>query len=218
MGPFAYRSYVVVGFASTGFSASGIRGGRQKGSNSKAEDFALTGRLDFVGVPGLLLGGSFYSGDSGQGAVVDEETIGGRVTLFDLHGQYQYRGLHLRGLWTRSTIGDVSLINQQNGLTGEESVGEVQGGWYAEAAFDLMSLKPKGRWSLTPYLRYEELNTQREVPVGWESDLSTDQRIVTGGIEVRPIPQVVYKFDYQNVKNDARTGVSRFNIAMGYLF
>ena len=217
-GPFEYRSYVVVGLASTGFSASGIRGGRQKGSKSKAEDFALTGRLDFVGVPGLLVGGSFFSGNSGQGAVVDEQTIGGRVTLFDLHGQYEYRGLYLRGLWTRSTIGDVSLLNQQNGFTGDESVGEVQGGWYAEAAFDLMSLKPKGRWSLSPYLRYEELNTQREVPVGWESNPSTDQRIVTAGIEVKPIPQVVFKFDYQNVKNDARTGVSRFNIAMGYLF
>lgn len=217
-GPFEYRSYFVVGLLSEGFTAAGIRGGRQKGSKSKAEDFALTGRLDFVGVPGLLLGGSFYSGNSGQGAVVAGQALGGRVTLFDLHGQYEYRGLQLRGLWTRSTISDVPLINQQNDLTGDESVGELQGGWYAEAAFDLMSLKPKGRWSLTPFFRYEQIDTQTEVPAGWDSNPATGQRVVTAGIEVKPIPQVVFKLDYQLVENDARTGVNRLNIAMGYLF
>jgi len=217
-GPFEYRAYAVVGLLSQGFSASGIRGGRQKGSKSLAEDFALTGRLDYVGVSGLLAGGSFYTGDSGQGAAVDERTIRGRVSLFDLHGQYEYRGLHLRALWTHSTIGDVPLINEQNELVGDDSVGEVQEGWYVEAAFDLMSLKPKGRWSITPFVRYEELGTQKEVPAGWEKNAAWERRLVTAGLEIKPIPQVVFKLDYQAVKDDARTGVNRFNVAMGYLF
>jgi hypothetical protein len=29
---------------------------------------------------------------------------------------------------------------------------------------------------------------------------------------------VVFKLDYQVVKDDARTGVNRFNVALGYLF
>ena len=217
-GPFEYRAYAVVGLLSSGFTAAGIRGGRQKGSKSHAEDFALTGRLDFVGVPGLLLGGSFYTGNSGQGAAVDERTIRGRVSLFDLHGQYEHRGLHLRALWTHSTIGDVPLVNEQNELKGADSVGEVQEGWYVEAAFDLMSLAPKGRWSITPFVRYEELGTQKEVPPGWEKNAAWEQRLLTGGLEIKPIPQVVFKLDYQLVKDDARTGVNRFNVAMGYLF
>jgi hypothetical protein len=217
-GPFEYRGYAVVGLSSSGFSAAGIRGGRQKGSRSKAEDFALTGRLDFVGLPGLLLGGSFYTGGSGQGATVDDRRIRGHVDLFDLHGQYQYRGLHLRALWTHSTIGDVPVINLQNGLGGDGSVGETQGGWYVEAAFDVMSLMPKGRWSITPFIRYEELGTQRQVPAGWETDPAWERSLLTGGIEMKPIPQVVIKLDYQIVKDDARTGVNRFDVALGYLF
>ena len=217
-GPFEYRAYAVVGLLSKGFSTTGIRGGRQKGSKSLAEDFALTGRLDYVGVPGLLLGASFYTGNSGQGSEVDGQRVGGRVNLFDLHGQYEYRGLHLRGLWTRSTVGDVPLINEQNGLTGDASVGDRQGGWYVEAAFDVMTLKPKGRWGISPYVRYEALDTQKEVPAGWESSGQYNQEVLTAGIEVKPIPQVVFKLDYQWLKTEARTGVNRFNVAMGYLF
>jgi len=217
-GPFEYRGYAVVGLRSSGFSAAGIRGGRQKGAKSKAEDFALTGRLDFVGVAGLLLGGSFYTGNSGQGATVDDRRIRGRVDLFDLHGQLEYRGLQLRALWTHSTIGDVPLVNFDNELLGDESVGEVQGGWYVEAAFDVMSLKPRGRWSITPFVRYEELGTQKEVPEGWDTDPAWERSLLSGGIEIKPVPQVVFKLDYQVVKDDARTGVNRFNVALGYLF
>jgi hypothetical protein len=101
-GGFEYRAYAVVGLLSEGFGASGIRGGRQKGAKSLAEDFAVTGRLDYVGVPGLLVGASFYTGNSGQGSEVDDQRIGGRVSLFDLHGQYQYRGFHVRTSRTSS--------------------------------------------------------------------------------------------------------------------
>ncbi len=61
-----YRTYVVNGMNAKGFSKSNIRGGRQKLNRAFAEDFALTGRLDYTGVPGLLVGGSFFWGDSGQ--------------------------------------------------------------------------------------------------------------------------------------------------------
>ena len=45
-----------------------------------------------------------------------------------------------------------------------------------------------------------------------------DQEVLTAGVEVKPIPQVVFKLDYQWLKTEARTGVNRFNVAMGYLF
>jgi hypothetical protein len=112
----------------------------------------------------------------------------------------------------------VPLINQQNELMGDASVGELQGGWYVEAAFDVMTLAPKSRWGISPYLRYEKLNTQREVPAGWTSSGSDDQEVLTAGLEVKPIPEVVLKLDHQRLKNEARTGVNRFNVALGYLF
>jgi hypothetical protein len=217
-GLFEYRAYAVAGLDSTGFSAAGIRGGRQKGARSKADDFALTGRLDLAGVPGLLAGVSFYSGGSGQGQVVDDQVLTARTSLFDVHGQYRARGLHLRGLYAKGSIGDVALLNEANGLTGSQSVGEDQFGWYVEAAYDLMTLAPHGEWAIAPYFRYEKLDTQESVPQGYAINPATERENVTFGLDLKPIPRVVFKVDYQWIRNEASTGVNQLNLALGFLF
>ncbi|HEX6737005.1 MAG TPA: hypothetical protein VF310_01910 [Vicinamibacteria bacterium] len=213
-GPVHWRAYAVAGLDSAGFEGGeGLREGRQGGSDSQAEDIAFTGRLDYTGIPGLLAGASFFTGNSGQGA-----GFGGRVTLADVHAQYERRGLQLRalGVWTR--VGDAALIDAANGLTAEESVGERQGGWYLEAAYDLMTLQPAGRWSVTPFLRYERFDTQRRVPAGFERDPANERAVLTAGVGVKPVPNVVLKADYQRLGNEARSGVNQLNLGFGYLF
>jgi len=217
-GPVQWRGYVVAGLSSAGFEGSGIREGRQGGSDSLAENLAVTARADFTGLPGLLAGASVFTGNSGQGAAIGGAEIDGRVTLFEGHAQYQWRGLQLRLLGARTRIDDAALINEQNGLAGADSIGECQHGWYAEAAYDLMTLWPAGRWSVTPFVRYEQLNTQAEVPAGFEKDPATDRSVFVAGIDVKPIPGVVIKADFQSDRNDARTGTNRFHLAVGYLF
>ena len=140
VGPLRYRSYVVAGLDSDGFSAgSGLRGGRQKGSRSLAEDFAWTGRLDLTGFPGFLIGGGFFLGGSGQGEVTPTgASIGGVVHLFDVHAQYNLQELQLRGLYVGSTVADADLINESLGLIGNKSIGSELTGWYLEAAYDLV--------------------------------------------------------------------------------
>jgi len=90
LGDFNYRTFVVNGLDASGFSAGGLRGGRQKGSKAKAEEFAWVGRLDFTAVPGLTAGLAGYLGDSGQ----DLEDAGGSIpvgtSIFDLHVEYRY--------------------------------------------------------------------------------------------------------------------------------
>lgn len=66
VGPLAYRSYVMTGLDASSFTARGIRGGRQKGSEAKAESFAWVGRLEHTSTPGLNVGGSVYYGTAGQ--------------------------------------------------------------------------------------------------------------------------------------------------------
>lgn len=217
-GPFAWRAYVVAGLSSAGINASGIRGGRQSGARSRAEDLAFTGRLDWSGVPGLLAGASFFSGETGQGAAVEGQLVGGRLTLYDLHAQYERRGLRLRGLWARSTLADAALVNRQNQLAGKASVGGAQAGWYAEGSYDLMTHLPRQRWSLLPFVRYEWLDTQRDVPEGYSEDPVRERTALTAGVELKPLPQVVFKVDYQWLRNEARTGTSQLNLAVGYLF
>jgi hypothetical protein len=217
-GPFQWRAYVVAGLVSTGFSSEGIGEGKQEGSQSLARDLAFTGRLDYAGAHGLLAGASFFSGKSGQGASFDGRSIGGRVTLFDLHVQYEHRGFQVRALYAQSTVDDVALINAQNGLSADESVGERQYGWYLQAAYDLMTRRPVGQWSVTPFARYERLNPQDRVPAGFSQDPSLDQTAFTAGVDVKPLPNVALKTDFQWFHNAARTGANRFAIAVGYLF
>jgi hypothetical protein len=215
-GDFDYRTYVVNGLYASGFSDSGLRGGRQKGAKAKAEDFAWVGRLDYTGVPGLTAGFSAYMGDSGQDLVDGEgNSIAAGTTILDLHVDYRYQGFQLRGLYTRAEVDDVARLNEALGYEGSASVGETLVGAYIEAGYDVFAGK---RSSLIPYVRAEWINTQEEVPDGWMSDPANDQQIFTLGLAYQPIEQLIVKMDYQKVTNQAETGVDQIGLSMGYIF
>lgn len=219
-GQISWRAYVVNSLNGRNFTLSGVRGGRQKGARALVEDIAFTGRVDWQPMAGTTVGGSFFTGNTGQAAITSgtREQVDGRLTLFDLHGESQFRGATVRALWTRGSIEDAAKLNALIGLTGLNSVGESLGGWYVEGGYDLSSLLNFGESSLTPYLRYERLDTQRRVPTGFGRNPITNQKIFTWGVQYKPIPQTVIKADYQNVDNGTDTGLDQWNIALGYIF
>ena len=216
----AFRAYVVNGFNGSSFSSSGVRSGRQKGGKAKASNMAFTGRIDVTPTPGFFVGASLYTGGSGQGdIVVDGRELDVRTTIVDLHGQAQLRGLDVRGLWARASIDDAAELNQALGLVGPNGVAERMAGGYLQVGYDVLSQTASvGGLALTPYLRYEQVDTQDRMPAGFERSLSTDNTFVTLGVELKPIPNVVVKVDHAWVRNDADTGVNQFNLSMGYAF
>lgn len=220
VGPVAYKLYVVESLYAKGFTAStGIRGGRQSGAKAKADDLAVTGRVDLVSVPGLLAGVSLFTGDTGQDLSVGGVEVDARTTTFDVHAEYRIGGLWLRGLWATVSVDDADLVNQANGFTGSKSVGERIEGWYLQAGYDVGPLVTgKRSIALTPFARYEELDTQKEVPDGYARDGANDRRIWTLGLDFKPLPQVSVKVDYQDYRNAAGSGVDQWNVALGYLF
>ena len=220
VGEFDWRAFVVNGLDGSGFDGSGLRGGRQKGSKALAEDFALSARVDWTGVPGLLLGLSGYYGGSGQGAEdprVPGETIGAGTLIVEGHVGYRWRGLDLRGLYAFSTVDDAAALNAANGLTGDESVGERLNGGYVQAGYDVLRWTRSGV-QLLPYVRYEKIDTQAEVPDGFSADPANDQSIVTLGAQVLPIPNLALKVDYSLVSNEAETGTDRLGVSLSYMF
>jgi len=218
-GPLTYRIFLVNGLNSEGYTAEGIREGRQEGSLAKAQDFALTGRLDFVGMNGLVAGAAFFTGCSGQGrTTASGEAVCGRTTVWDVHADFRWRGLSLRALVAGSTISDAAAVSELNGLSGDEGIGSRQRGWYAEAGFDVLTLVPRTKLSLTPFVRYEEWDTQASVPDGYSRNPANDVSQWTAGVVFKPIPQVVVKVDGQWRKNAADTAVNQFNVALGYEF
>ena len=216
----SFRAYVLNGFDGSAFSSGGLRGGRQKGAKAKSTSMAFTGRLDVTPTPGVFFGASFYTGDSGQGEiVVDGTEYGIGTTGFDLHGQAQVRGFDLRGLFARASLSDAARLNQALGKSGSGGVGEGLQGAYVQVGYDLLSQVPEaGGVGLTPYVRYERVDTQDRMPAGFVRSLSTDNTYFTFGIELKPDPGVVLKVDHAWVSNDANTGVNQFNINLGYAF
>lgn len=215
-GPVTYRAYVLNGLDAAGFSASGLRGGRQKGSQADAEDLAFAARIDVTPVEGLLVGASAYLGGSGQGiAGADDAELDVRTDIFDVHVDWRWRGLWARGLWARAEVDDVAALNGALGLTGDDSVGSVLEGWYAEVAWDVLSHLGTDQ-ELMPFVRYEQIDTQRSVPAGFFRDPANDEEILTLGVAWRPHPQVIVKVDWQDVDDAAGTGLDQWNVALGY--
>ena len=150
---------------------------------------------------------------------MDGRELDVRTTIVDLHGQAQLRGLDVRGLWARASIDDAAELNQALGLVGPNGVAERMAGGYLQVGYDVLSQTASvGGLALTPYLRYEQVDTQDRMPAGFERSLSTDNTFVTLGVELKPIPNVVVKVDHAWVRNDADTGVNQFNLSMGYAF
>jgi hypothetical protein len=215
---FSYRAYLVNGMSATGYGASGIRGGRQKGAKAKAEDFALVGRVDVNPSPGMIFGGSLYIGGAGQGQIMESgQNYNVRTTIGEVHAQIQMRGLDIRGLYARAKIDDADELNRFLELEGTESVGEILQGGYIQLGYNLLS-QHTDTLRLTPYYRFEKINTQSRVPEGFEQNPAQDRRIHTAGIEFRPITNIAIKGEYQWDRNKAGTGINQFNVNLGYNF
>lgn len=217
-GPFSYRTYIVNGLEGAGFSSGGLRGGRQKGAQALAEDLAWVGRIDYAPMPGLVLGGSAYVGDSGQDLVDPQgREVALGTTILEGHAEWRWQGLELRALFARAELDDVAQLNRTLGKTGTASVGEELSGWYLQAGYDLLARSSSER-ELIPYVRLEEYDTQDAVPDGFAASPASDVESLTLGLAFKPIDQVIIKADYQDYDNAAGTAVDQINVALGYIF
>lgn len=211
-GPVSYRAYVVNGLDATGFGASGLRGGRQNGSEALAEDLAFVGRVDWTDVPGLLAGVSAYLGAAGQ----DQAGLGSTTTtIAEVHAEWRSEGLWIRALAARAMVDDVTELNTALGLAGTDSVGEELQGAYVEVGYDVLGwLAPECDQELSPYVRLEAVDTQAEVPAGFASDPANDFDVLTLGLNWRPHRNLVFKLEFQDQEH-AADGV---DLALGFTF
>jgi hypothetical protein len=214
-GIFNYRAYVIAGLNAANFTSSGLRNGRQSGARSKLGDPAFVGRADVNALPGVLVGGSFYAGNSIV-FTTTEADLEVPTRIFEVHGEFKRRGLQARALYAHASLDDVTELNNFLALTGNNSVGETLSGGYVEAGYNVLA--GRGEQSLTPYVRYEVVNTQADVPSGFLENPARDQNAWTLGLEYKPISNIVIKADYIGFDNDADSGVDQFSILLGYSF
>lgn len=218
-----YRMYGMNGLKAEGFTSGGIREGTQSGSFATAEDFAFTGRIDYdmPFAPGLLIGGSAWVGNSGQGTVYTSKRYGSQALnvmtqLYEGHMQWRWRGLEMRALGVMGYIGNAAQLSAAKG----ETIGSQNYGWYTELAYNIMPIL----WSdsiqyLAPFFRYEAYNTLAGVPLGFDDYGGLYNRwIYQAGLSYKPIDNVAVKFDYQNFNSAAKKLPDQFNLGVAFMY
>jgi hypothetical protein len=220
-----YRLYTLAGFNAQNFSDAGIRGGRQQGNRSLSEDLAFVTRVDWSPdlVPGFLLGGAVYLGDSGQ----DVELAGGdvpdaRLWIFEGHAQYQSGAFHARGLFAFSSLSDARELNEVLAVDPdfEGPVADEMLGGYVEAAYDVYPwLFGDEARQLEPFVRVEYVDTQYGVPSGFDANRDRAYWVHTGGVNFYPHPQVVLKAEYRNINTRGQgERADELGLGMGFAF
>jgi hypothetical protein len=194
------------------FATKGVREARRNVSEAPAENVAFHARLDYSGLPGLTVGGSLVTGNTGQ----DDPKLNGadaRLTLWDLHARYNVDRLDLRALYAQGHLGDAAKIN--SAFTYNEVASRFYG-WYAEAAYHVWK---SGDNDLAPFVRYEKWDTQANLPGNAVRNTQSNNNVWTVGANYWPHQQVVLKADFQKFdKPDGDNGDKRLNLGLGYMF
>lgn len=224
LGRVSYSAYLLNGLRADGFSPKGIRDGRQEGSKAQAEDFAGVLRIDLEAVDGFIIGGSGYLGDSGQ--TLD---VGVTTQILEAHAELRRGGLTVRALAVAAEVDDAAELSRILANRDAEApvadgdidpVGERMTGWYVEAGFDVMTLVANaGTLGVIPFVRFEQYDTQDQVPAGFKGVKgANDVEVVTAGINIKPVDEVVLKADMQFYDSGDGKAVDQFNLGLGYVF
>ena len=212
-----YQVGVTTGFSARKFDDPlfGIQSAHQEGQLADAEDLSLHAALNYTGINGLLVGGSVFTGDTGQ----SEPGIGNaRLTLWDVHTRYQTGNWDLRALYARGNLGDAASINDYAVNKGKPNNNAPSAfyGWFVEAANHVWK---SGEMDFAPFIRYEKYDSQASLPFNSVRVDSSKNNVWTVGANFWATPQVVLKADYQVYdEKDEDRGDKRFNLGMGYMF
>jgi hypothetical protein len=171
-----------------------VRAGRQKVAKARFDAPAYTGRLRWLGVPGLELSASIqYQDDITQ----ELDPLAGSAWLFSGHAAWRFGGFGLRALYARWSLDG----------PGPEAVGaDRQEGWYLEPSWRFNE-----QWGV--FARYSNWDNQAG------STADTEYTQVDVGVNYWLHPNVVFKFDYQD--QDAAPGrkeLDGWNLGVGYMF
>jgi hypothetical protein len=212
-----YRAFVMTPLDAAEFSAEeGLRGGLQKGSEAVAHRPSWTGRVEYIGQPGLQVGASFWTG----AANVSLRRLDSAVRLGEVDARYQRNRFELRGQYAHVFIKDAGGLNEATErLTGvSPNVASRLRGFYAEAAYRLWNQgSPR---DLVVFTRYENFDTQHRMPKGHLPLKEFDRDAWVTGVTYYPDPDIAFKADYVRVGNrGVLVGpVHAFNLGLGWWF
>ncbi|MFQ5579056.1 MAG: hypothetical protein ACE5FZ_00450 [Nitrospiria bacterium] len=218
-----YRAYILSSLDARRFDGvSGIRNGRRGASEAESDDLALVLRSEYTPMSGVDLGLSLYNGGADA-----SKKVGGnaRVQILEWDVRLRMEGFDLQWVSVLIDIDDAAAINaahtDKDGnaapLIGSDSVGTQLSGTTLEAAYHLSYLT-RAEWDLVPFVRFEAINTQDDVPAGFSANPANDREILTVGTAYYPHPQVVLKLDRESWEDGTGRTELRYNLGAAYMF
>lgn len=194
-----YKAVIMEGLDADGFSKSnGIRGGRLKGFKADAENLLYNVRVNYLNIPGVILGGSFtYNNAKG-------DSINNAINLIEFHARYR-----LSNFYVDAELGNISYAK-----------GNLQSsfGYYLDLGYNI-SNHFKLDTKIIPFIRYSNTNTAAKTKIGGDEEKLNHATQIMFGLAILPIEQVVFKMDYSQTKLELTNAQTNyFNIGVGYMF
>jgi hypothetical protein len=178
---------------------------------------AVTGRLEYVGVRGLTLGASGWSGRSG---FEFRPRFDVPVSLVEADARYARRGYEFRGEFAQAWIDNAGVLNDTLALRVgvNPNIGSALRGFSLEGSRRFFSGSRLGE--VGGFLRYENFDTQYRMPSGYVPLQEFDRDAWVVGANYWPDPDVAIKVDYSIVRNQSSviSAPNSFNVGLGWWF
>ena len=215
-GGWQYRAYLMAPLDATEITAEdGLAEAKQQGFRSNVRNIAGTGRLEYVGYPGLTVGTSFWRGETS----FNFKRVESHVGLIEFDGRYHRGSLGVRGEFAQVYVDGADAINDfQQRTTGiNPNIARQMRGFYVEPSVRPLS---KLKYDIGAFLRYENFDTQFRMPAGVLPLKQFDRSAWVVGASYYPDPDVVLKIDYTILRNRSALfgSADSLNIGLGWWF
>ncbi|MFA7288784.1 MAG: porin [Melioribacteraceae bacterium] len=196
---FEYKLTIMEGLNNEKFShSSGIRSGRKKGFMANAENLLYNLRLDYIDIPGIILGAS-YSYNKASG-----DTSSNKIDLLEFHASYKNN--------------NILAIFEYGQINYEKYSLKKSNGFYFDLGYDfadLLNIETR----IILFIRYTDYNTASSTTLGGNSEQKYHYNYFMFGVSIKPLDNVVFKADYGSRINEIETENSKlFNLGVGYYF
>ena len=188
----------------------GIRSGRGKGYKTTAYDMVKNMSVNYTGISGLRVGGSFtmhnaptsayfITDTEGNSIVNDADSASVGFSLMEFHSKY-----NANNLYAVLEYGSISYENNPLDYTSS-------GGYYLDLGYnvaDMVGFEGK----LMPWFRYSDYNRGND-------DTGQHYTIQRVGLTYWPISNIAFKFDYGTHKKESDfEAKTQINLGVGYNF
>lgn len=214
-GSIAYRAYVVGGLDASRFRAEdGIRRGRQRGAEAKAEDLALVARVEYSPALNAQIGASGYIGGAAHG----ETSLGeAAVAIAEVDARARFGAFEASAMAVTVLVEDADSVSANN--DDGTVVGERMVGYLGEVAFHVVSLfGGMSDKDVVAFVRAERFDTHDKVPDGFTADSSLDRQVITFGLSYLPVPNVAIKGDVELWEAGDGSEWEQVNLGVGFMY